>query len=109
MSSERVSWQTTMVFFALCSLILGSIWGPLKVKFDYYHLFSLLAGVAGAFGFLFFFQALSRGSASRVIPLTSLYVAISSGLAFIFLSEPLSLKKILGLFCAILAMFLISG
>ncbi len=109
--AEKVPWQTTMIYFGVCTIIIAFIGGPnLSLKtFDGYHLASLAAGVAVALGYLYFFIAISRGSASNVIPLTSLYVAVSSILAFLILAEPLTLKKMLGIICAIAAMFLLAG
>lgn len=59
-------------------------------------------------GFLYFFNALSKGPATIVIPLTSMYVVISSILAFLFLAEPLSLKKVLGILFAIAAVIMMA-
>lgn len=109
LGAEKVPWQTMMIYFAVCTLIGGFSTGTVKVKMDGWHAISLGAGVAGALGFLYFFLALSRGPASTVIPITSLYVAVASVLAFILLSEPITLKKILGILCAVAAMILLYG
>ncbi len=109
LGAEKVPWQTLMIYFAAGTLAAGLIAGPAGFKLNSWHLIGMGAGLAGAVGFVFFFLALSRGQASTVIPITSLYVAVTSVLAFLFLSEPITLKKILGIFCAVLAMVLLSG
>ncbi len=109
LGAEKVPWQTMMIFFAVCTLIGGLASGPMKFKLDGWHMIGLAAGLAGALGFVFFFLALSRGPASTVIPITSLYVAVASVLAFILLAEPLTIKKMLGILSAILAIVLLSG
>ncbi|MBU0518657.1 DMT family transporter [bacterium] len=109
LSSDRVPWQMLMVLFGICTLLGGLAAGPLKFKFDLWHGVGLAAGLAGALGFLYFYIAISRGQASTVIPLTSLYVAVASVLAFVLLAEPVTLKKLLGIVFAIIAMVLLSG
>ncbi len=109
LEAQKVPWQTLMILFAVCTLLGGLVAGPVKMKLDTAHLIGLGAGMAGAIGFVYFFLALSRGPASSVIPITSLYVAVASMLAFLLLSEPLTFKKILGLLFAVAAVFLLSG
>ncbi|TKJ39137.1 hypothetical protein CEE37_12010 [candidate division LCP-89 bacterium B3_LCP] len=109
LGAEKVPWQTMMIFFAVCTLAGGLATGPVKMKMDVWHLIGLGAGIAGALGFIYFFLAISRGEASVVIPITSLYVAVASVLAFIILSEPITLKKMLGILCAVIAVVLLAG
>lgn len=106
--AQKVPWQTTMMLFGICTFIGGILCGIQKPVFDGYYLASVGAGITGAIGFLYFFNALSKGPATVVIPLTSLYVAVASILAFIILAEPLTVKKILGILCAIAAMILLA-
>jgi len=108
-SADRISWQMLMIFFGACTFLGGLATGPMKFKIDLWFWLGLFAGLAGALGFLYFYIAISRGQATTVIPLTSLYVAVASVLAFIFLAEPLTLKKILGIAFAVVAMVLLSG
>jgi transporter family protein len=109
LGAEKVPWQTMMIYFAVCTLAGGLATGPIKIKMDTWHLIGLGAGVAGALGFIYFFLAIARGQASTVIPITSLYVAVASILAFILLSEPLTLKKSLGILFAVVAVVLLAG
>ena len=107
--TQRVTWQMMMIYFGACTLAIGIIAQPTVFQFDKYHLIALLGGLACAMGFAFFYIALSRGQATVVIPLTSMYVAVAAILAFILLAEPLSVKKVLGIVSAILAVILLTG
>lgn len=73
---------------------------------DYFM--SLAGGMAGAIGGLFFYFAISRGEASRVVVVTALYPMITVILANLFLNEAFSPSKIAGVVCAIAAMILLT-
>jgi bacterial/archaeal transporter family protein len=73
---------------------------------DFYM--SLAGGMAGAVGGVFFYFAISKGEASRVVTLTSLYPMISVILACLFLNEALTAQKIAGIACAVAAMVLLT-
>lgn len=73
---------------------------------DYYM--SLAGGMASAAGGLFFYFAISKGEASRVVMITALYPMITVILASLFLNEALTLPKIAGIICAIVAMVLLT-
>lgn len=107
--AEKVPWQTMMVLFAIYTLLGGLAAGSIKFKLDAWHLAGAGAGLAGALGFVYFFLALSRGPASVVIPITSLYVVLASLLAFVLLTEPLTLRKVLGVLSGIIAVILLAG
>lgn len=72
-------------------------------------LFAVLTGVAGMLGTLCFFAAASRGKLSVVVSMTALYPLITILLAAIFLREPVTAKQILGMFCAVAAILLLTG
>lgn len=59
-------------------------------------LFLALSGVATGLSWLFYFKALQGGPVSKVAPIDKLSVALSMGLAFIFLHETMDLKTIIG-------------
>ncbi len=107
--SDKVSWQTMLLYFGICTIVIALV-GYKGIAFghDKYHLAALLAGIAVTLGYVYFFIAISKGSATTVIPVTSLYVALASILAFIFLAEPITIKKVLGILCAISAVILLS-
>ena len=72
-------------------------------------LFAVLTGVAGMLGTLCFFAAASRGKLSVVVSMTALYPLITILLAAIFLREPVTVKQLLGMFCAGAAILLLTG
>ncbi len=59
-------------------------------------------------GMISYFFLLNRFPASVAIPLSALYPAITVIFALIFLKETLSLTQVLGIFFALLAVFLLS-
>lgn len=109
LGAQKVPWQTMLIYFALGALVIGLLARPTMPDFNRYHLIGLAAGFSCAIGFMFFYIAISRGSASVVIPLTSLYVVVASVMAFILLSEPITLKKVVGIICAVIAITLLAG
>jgi transporter family protein len=76
-------------------------------NFDYYV--AVVGGIAGSIGGLFYYLALARGEASRVVVITATYPVLTVILADLFLREPLSLQKILGIMFAILGICLLAG
>ena len=69
---------------------------------------ALGAGIAMALGLLWFFEALARGPATVVVPLTALYPAVTVVLSRVFLQEPLTLRHLVGLVLALAAAWLLS-
>ena len=69
--------------------------------------FGLLAGLGGSIGTVLFYQLLAREPASLVVPLTSLYPAVTVVLAAAFLHEELAPLRILGILFALVAVFLL--
>ncbi|MEI9947120.1 MAG: EamA family transporter [Chitinophagaceae bacterium] len=58
--------------------------------------FLVLSGIATGLSWLFYFKALETGPISKVAPLDKLSVAITIGLSFLILKEPVDLKVIAG-------------
>ena len=71
-------------------------------------LYAIAVGVSGTLATLCFFIAISKASATVVLPLTSLYPAITVLLAFLILNEPISWRQGLGILLAIAASALLS-
>ena len=69
---------------------------------------ALGAGLAMAVALLCFFEALARGPATVVVPLTALYPAVAVVLSRVFLQEPLTLRHLAGLALALAAAWLLS-
>jgi transporter family protein len=69
---------------------------------------ALGSGLAMAVALLFFLEALARGPALVVVPLTALYPAVTVLLSWIFLREALTLRHLVGLALALAAVWLLS-
>jgi transporter family protein len=59
-------------------------------------IFLALSGIATGLSWIFYFKALSVGEVSKVAPIDKLSVAITIGLAFLILHEPISIKTLIG-------------
>ena len=70
--------------------------------------FGLLAGLAGCSGTILFYQLLAREPAALVVPMTSLYPAVTVVLAAVFLHEELAATRIVGIIFALVAIFLLT-
>lgn len=97
------------LFLILTSLVLGKwkhfTWASLSSK-DW--LLIVLAGIAGALSWLFYFFALKNGDATKVAALDRLSIVFVIILAAIFLSEGLTWKSLLGATCMAIGAILIS-
>ena len=97
------------VFLVVVSLSLnkfqGFSFGMIESKS---WLFILLAGLAGAISWIFYFFALKVGFASKVVAIDRLSLIFAVILAAIFLGESLSLKVILGAALMVAGALLIS-
>lgn len=105
--------RSALVYQTLGGLLVGLL-VLISLKFSpAFHpqgvLFALLTGMAGVAGTLCFFAAASRGRISLVVSLTALYPLITIALAAIFLKEPLTLKQLAGMVCAVAAILLLSS
>jgi transporter family protein len=104
--------RSALVYQALGHLFVGLlVLFSLKLQPAFHPrgaMFALLTGVAGVSGTLCFFAAAQRGKISLVVSLTALYPLITIMLAVLFLKEPLTLKHLAGMACAILAILLLS-
>ncbi|RKX70132.1 hypothetical protein DRP53_06025 [candidate division WOR-3 bacterium] len=69
----------------------------------------IITGILGGVGTLFFYLAMESGKASVVVPISAQYIVVAAILAFIFLKEPVTMRKILGIIFATVAIILLSG
>lgn len=113
-ASRWLSWQQLYVFssmatLTMATLILLTAGKRITSVNPYYALLAFVAGFAGAVGYVSMVRALeSGGEASVVIPLTSLYPAVTVVLAWLLLGEKLTVSKILGLILVLVAAYLLS-
>ena len=82
----------------------------LPVKWDAAGIvWALVTGVLGALGTLFLYLTLRAGPTSIVVPLSALYPVVTVVLAVIFLHEELSPARVLGVGCALAAVWLLTS
>lgn len=72
-------------------------------------LFALGTGVALVVAVVFYFLALSEGPASVVVPIYGMFIVGGAVLGLIFLHEPFTLRKVLGILLAAISVYLIAG
>lgn len=73
-----------------------------------YHLLGVAIGAMFVAGNMAFYKLSQTVQVSALVPLTSLYVILPVLLGFLVLGEPLSLRKGLGIFLALVAVYLLS-
>jgi transporter family protein len=104
--------KSALVFQTLGVLIVGFITlGLLNFKLQTNIKgisFGLLTGVAYGVGCLFYFFAADRGKIITVVTLTALYPLITIFLSYFLLKETISLKQLIGIICALLAIYLMA-
>lgn len=94
------------VIVSLTLLTLGKLSSTTSVK----HIaIASLGGLFGALGGLMLIIALRLGEASIIVPLTSIYPAVTATLSIILLGETITLRKVVGVILAILAVVLLSS
>jgi transporter family protein len=67
------------------------------------------AGVALVIAVVFYFLALSEGPTSIVVPIDGMFIVGRAVLGLVFLHEPLTLRKALGILLAAVSIYLIAG
>ena len=60
-------------------------------------------------GIITYYRALSLGAVSVVVPIFGLFIVVSSVVGFVFLDEPLTLRKVAGIVLAGVAVYLVAG
>ena len=72
-------------------------------------IFALSAGVALVIAVVFYFLALSEGPTSIVVPIYGMFIVGGAVLGLVFLHEPLTLRKALGILLAAISIYLIAS
>ncbi len=113
-ASRGLSWQQLYFFSGLATTTIVILLGLSNAKrlvgtSLYYALLGIVAGFFGTLGYIAMIKALEAGGrASVVVPLTSLYPAITVVLAWAVLKEQLTPSRVLGILFALLAIYLFS-
>ncbi|MGB9473499.1 MAG: EamA family transporter [Candidatus Udaeobacter sp.] len=72
-------------------------------------MFALGAGVTLVIAVVFYFLALSQGPTSVVVPIYGMFVVVGAVLGLVFLHEPFTVRKALGILLAAVSIYLIAG
>jgi len=72
-------------------------------------IFAIGAGVALVIAVVFYFLALSEGPTSIVVPIYGMFIVGGAVLGLVFLHEPITLRKIVGILLAAVSVYLIAG
>ena len=115
-ASLNLEWQYVYVASALGAFLVYAmvtlalaLTGKLSHVSDYRSLgIALLGGLMGALGGLTLIVALRLAEASIVVPLTSIYPAVTVALSIALLGESVTARKIAGVILAIIAVILLS-
>ncbi|MGQ9660939.1 MAG: EamA family transporter [Kiritimatiellia bacterium] len=95
----------------LLTVVAFVLWDRDSLRIALLHkdtMYAMLGGIVGTVGGLLFYVALGKGEASRVVPMSAVYPLVTVLLGCVFLREPLSLKKIIGIACATAGVYLVS-
>lgn len=108
---QRLDWARLEVLSAIAAVLLVAIAAPagLRIKLDSAHLMGLGVGFLAILGSALFYIAITKGPVSVIVPLSSLYVLGVFLVGVTFLGEEWSLRKALGVACAVAALFLLAG
>lgn len=107
---DEGGWKLTFVFAQAASLAVGAVlfavarpdglgWTTVR--------WALLTGILGALGVLFFSIALERAPASRIIPITAMYPAVTVLLSWMLLGERLKPRHVAGVAFALVGLVLL--
>lgn len=113
LGTNYINPQNTLIYDMFGALIVGLV---LVVNKNYQWqgdtrgmFFSAIAGLIGAIATLCYLVAVSKNSVSIVLPVTSLYPAITVLLSSFFLKEPITLRHGMGILFAVMALIIISS
>lgn len=79
-----------------------------KINFNIFSGYAMLVGALAMIATFAFYAALAKGPVTVVVPWTGLYILIPVVLGFIILKEPINLSHMLGIICAVAAIFFLS-
>ena len=113
LASKKLDWKSlyiisNMVIIAVIAALL--ITRNIELPTEKSSLgYALMAGVCGTFGYILLILSMKAGGkASIVIPLTSLYPALTVILSKLLLQEPLNRFQVIGITLALIAIVLLS-
>lgn len=108
---KQVDWRVMMLITSVAALPLAFVLGipQFDWRFNRYILLAFFAGIGAEVATLSFNRALQKGGpANVVVPLTSQYVLVIVLFSTIFLKEPLTWQRIVGIVAAVVAIVMLS-
>ena len=101
----------TSIMLVLAALVIAALTGELKVRALAHPSAwnAYLGGVFLAVGIIAYYRALSLGAVSVVVPIFGLFIVVSSVVGFVFLGEDVTVRKVLGIALAGVAVYLVAG
>ncbi|MBN2621239.1 EamA family transporter [candidate division WOR-3 bacterium] len=78
------------------------------LTFSRYAFYAIPVGIVSFIAILAFYKALQLGPSSVVVPFTNMYVIFPVLFGFIVLKEAITLTRVLGILCALLATILLA-
>lgn len=101
----------TSVMLVLASFVIAVLTGEFSVrKLAHPSAWNAyLGGVFLAVGIIAYYRALSLGAVSVVVPIFGLFIVVSSVVGFVLLDEPFTLRKVVGIVLAGIAVYLVAG
>jgi transporter family protein len=78
------------------------------LTFSRYAFYAIPVGIVSFIAILAFYKALQLGPSSVVVPFTNMYVIFPVLFGFIVLKEAITLTRVLGIICALLATVLLA-
>ena len=79
-----------------------------NLTFNTHALLAIPIGLVSMVAMLALYQGLKQGPASVVMPIANMYIIFPVLFGFIFLQEAITLPRVLGILCAIVATILLS-
>lgn len=96
---RTLSWQDVLVWttigYIVTSIVLLST-GQAAVKFERNTWWAIASAALAISALIFLYIALGRGQASKVLPISAAYPAVTVVLSALFLSESVTLTKVVG-------------
>ena len=110
-ASVGLEWRTALLFVGGTNflVILAVTVGQARFQPTWSHAAAVAAGLCGAAGAVCFYRALPTAEASVAIAVSAQYVLVTTVLSWAILHEPFSLRKLLGLVLAVVAIMLLTG
>jgi len=111
LGKETIAFETLLFYQGLGALFVGfSVVHKVEFGFSTNHLLAVLNGLSFSLADLSYYLLSRAGMSVSILgPMSSMYVVIPMILGVTLLKEPLTFKKVLGLVCAMAAIYFLSS